>query len=69
MAEKPIQFKCPCCSAVVLIHPSHPRYHEYRFELMRESHPEVADEEPLEGCEQLRMKLISPEGAESEEEL
>lgn len=84
MEYKPIQFKCPCCSAVVLIHPTHPKYHEYRMELVREAHPDVADDEPLqerrihEMCEHLspnqaeetlRKRFISPEGAETEEEM
>lgn len=53
----------------VEIHPSHPRYHELRLELIRESHPEVPDDDPLDGCEHLckraecdiRRRFISPD--------
>lgn len=66
MEERPIQVKCPCCSAVMLIHPTHSKYHEYRMEIMREMHPEVEDDEQLElGCENLAPReLTEDEGKE-----
>lgn len=64
MNEKPIYVKSG--EIEVEIHPTHPRYHELRMELIRESHPEVSDEDQLDlGCEQLAPRTLAPdEGAE-----
>ena len=65
--DKPIFVECGCCGAKVEIHPSHAQYFILRLQLMRELHPEVGDEEPLEerrvaeAEEQLRLRFISPD--------
>jgi len=59
----------------VEIHPTHPRYHELRLELIREAHPDILDDDscehltPKKAEDNLRKRFISPEGGESEEEL
>lgn len=61
MDEKPIYVRSG--DIEVEIHPTHPRYHELRLELIREAHPEVGDDQ-LE----LDVEDLS-EGPESPEEL
>lgn len=62
MEDKPIFIYCDCCGAEVEIHPTHAKYHQLKFEILRELHPEVADDEPLperrvhEMCEHLSPK-------------
>jgi len=44
MEDRPIFITCGCCGAEVEIHSTHAQYHLLKFELLRELHPEVPDD-------------------------